>query len=119
MTMEPVKEMDVLREYTRTVLGKAKHHALGFEHLVLTLAGAVASYHDPGTVRAGPREGHYINSCWFEVNGVQYFLSYYQGVGRIRTGGKQGAIDFQSTEATTGQDVFAWFESKSPVPVVE
>jgi hypothetical protein len=110
--------MDVLREFARTVVGKAKHHAPGFEHLVLTLTGAVATYHDPGTVRAGTREGSYINSCWFDIDGVKYFLSYYDGVGRIRAGGKQGPIDFQFTETTTSQNVFDWFESKSPVPVV-
>lgn len=118
MAMEPVAEIDVLREFARTVLGKAKHHAPGFEHLVLTLTGAVATYHEPGTVKAGTREGHFINSCWFEMKGVTYFLSYYQGVGRIRTGGKQGPIEFTFTDTTTGKDVFAWFESKSPVPVV-
>lgn len=118
MALEPVAEMDVLREFARTVVGKAKHHAPGFEHLVFTLTGAVATYHEPGTVKAGMREGHYVNSCWFDMNGVNYFLSYRDGVGRIRAGGKQGPIDFQFTETTTGQDVYRWFETKSPVPVV-
>lgn len=117
--MATATEMDVLREFARTVLGKAKHEAPEFEHLVLTLTGAVAAYHAPASVRAGTREGHHVSSCWFDINAVTYFLSYdHHGVGRIRTGGKQGHVDFECSETTTGQDVLAWFESKSPVPVV-
>jgi hypothetical protein len=116
--MTTATEMDVLREVARTVLGKAKHDAPGFEHLVLTLTGAVAAYHAPASVRAGTREGHHVSSCWFDLNTVTYFLSYDHGVGRIRSGGKQGHVDFECSETTTEQDVLAWFESKSPVPVV-
>jgi hypothetical protein len=118
MTMEHAKAIDVLREFTRAALGKAKHHAAGCEQVLLTLAGAVATYHDAESVRAGTREGHFISSCWFEINGVQYFLSHSHGAGSIRTGGRQGHIDFQWTEATTGREVFDWFEQKSPVPAV-
>lgn len=118
MAMVTVAEMDVLREFARSVLGKAKQHAPGFEHLVLALTGAVATYHRPGTVKAGKREDHQVNSCWFDLKGVTYFLSYQDHIGRIRSGGHQGHIDFEFTEATTGQDVFAWFEGKDPVPAV-
>jgi hypothetical protein len=111
-------EMDVLREVARTVLGKAKHDAPGFEHLVLTLTGAVAAYHAPASVRTGTREGHHVSSCWFDLDTVTYFLSYDHGFGRIRSGGKQGHVDFECSETTTEQDVLAWFESKSPVPVI-
>jgi len=118
MTMEAVKEMDVLRELTRTVVGRAKHQAQALEHLALTLAGAVATYHDPGTIRPGTRDGHHLGSCWFEIKGVQYFLSFDHGVGRIRSGGKQGPVAFETSETGTGEEVLAWFESKSPLPAV-
>ena len=118
MTMATVAELDVLREIARTAIGKAKHHAPGLEHLVLTLTGAVAAYRDPGTVRAGIREGHHMSSCWFELSGVSYFFSYEKGEGRIRHGGKQGPIDFTFTETTTGQDILSWFETKCAIPAV-
>jgi hypothetical protein len=118
MTTEHGKGMDVLREVTRTALGKGKHHARGLEHLALTMAGAVATYHDPETVRAGTREGHHVDSCWFEIKGVQYLLSYSEGAGCIRTGGRHGSVDLQLTETTTGQDVLDWFEGKNPLPVI-
>jgi len=118
MTVEHAKAIDVLRELTRAALGRAKHQAAGCEQVLLTLAGAIAAYHDAESVRAGTREGHFIASCWFEIHGVQYFLSCSPGAGSIRTGGRQGHVDFQWTEATTGQEVFDWFEQKSPVPEV-
>ncbi|HVO18467.1 MAG TPA: hypothetical protein VMU15_04380 [Anaeromyxobacter sp.] len=118
MTMEHAKAIDVLREFTRTALGRAKHQAAGCEHVLLTLAGAIAVYHDAESVRAGTREGHFISSCWFEIKGVQYLLSYSHGVGSIRSGGRQGPVDFQWTETTTEREVYDWFERKSPVPVV-
>jgi hypothetical protein len=118
MTMEHAKAIDVLREFTRTALGRAKHQAAGCEQVLLTLAGAVATYHDAESVRAGTREGHLLGSCWFEINGVQYYLSHSHGAGCIRTGGRQGHVEFQWTEATTGREVFDWFEQKSPLPEV-
>jgi hypothetical protein len=108
----------VLREIARTVIGKAKHHAPGLEHVVLALMGAVAAYRDPGSVRAGIREGHHITSCWFELSGVSYLLSCDKDEGRIRHGGKQGPVDFTFDETTTGQDVLNWFEAKSALPAV-
>ena len=118
MATATVTELEVLREIARTVIGKAKRHAPGFEHLVLTLTDTVATYRDPGSMRAGTREGHHITSCWFELSGVSYYLSVDQGEGRIRHGGKQGPVDFTFTETTTGQDVLSWFETKSAIPVV-
>jgi Integron cassette protein VCH_CASS1 chain len=118
MATATVTELDVLREVARTVIGKAKHHAPGLEHLVLTLTGAVAAYRDPGSVRAGLREGHQITSCWFELSGVSYFLSFDKDEGRIRHGGKQGPIDLAFSDATTGQDIVSWFETKSAIPAV-
>jgi len=118
MPMATVTGFDVLREIARTVIGKAKHHAPGLQHVVLTLTGAVAAYHDPGSVRAGVREGHHITSCWFELKGVSYFLSYDKDEGRIRHGGKQGPVDFTFSDATTGEDVLGWFEARSAVPPV-
>ncbi len=118
MATATVTELDVLREIARTVIGRAKRHAPGLAQIVLSLTGAIATYRDLGTVRAGVREGHHINSCWFELSGVSYFLSYDKEEGRIRHGGKQGPVDFTFTEATTGEEVLAWFETKSAVPPV-
>lgn len=118
MATATVTELDVLREIARTVIGRAKRHAPGLGQIVLSLTGAIATYRDLGSVRAGIREGHHITSCWFELSGVSYFLSYDKEEGRIRHGGKQGPVDFTFTEATTGQEVLGWFETKSAVPPV-
>ena len=118
MATATVTELDVLREIARTVIGRAKRHAPGLAQVVLTLSGAIAAYRDLGTVRAGVREGHLITSCWFELSGVSYFLSYDKEEGRIRHGGKQGPVDFTFTETTTGEDVLSWFETKSAIPPV-
>ncbi len=118
MTMPTVLEMDVLREVARTALGKAKNQAPEFEHVLLTLTGAVATYHEPGTLKPGIREGHHLGSCWFDLKGVTYFLSFSKDAGHIRHGGRQGPVDFEVDETTAGQDVLQWFESKSPVPAL-
>lgn len=95
MAMVTVAEMDVLREFARSVLGKAKQHAPGFEHLVLTLTGAVATYHRPGTVKAGKREDHQVNSCWFDLKGVTYFSP------TRTTSGASGAADTRDTSTSS------------------
>ena len=105
-----VTDVDVLQDYIRGVMDRAKHHAGEVHEIVLAIAGAVIWCND-GDIKVLEQEGQMKNALWTRINGQRYALSYNHDAGQIevRKDSLRGDVLGSFDNSNTAGDVRRFF----------
>ena len=109
-----VTEVEELREYIKSVMARADHHARNVNEITLALAGAILWRKDdaePIEVMAHGTETK--NVLWVQINGKRYAFSYNHDEDQIemRQGSTHGRTLHQFSNATPLKDLTSIFKS--------
>jgi hypothetical protein len=110
---QKVRDVDVLHEYLRRVMDRARHHAHAVDNVVLTLAGAIVWAKDPDTaIEVRTHSGSTANVLWVQIGGKRFALAYRHEVGtiEIRSGTLRGTVLASFTNDTPPEQVKKVFE---------
>jgi|GEM_PF-491902 len=108
----PINTIDEFREYLQGVVERATHHATNINEVILTLAGVVVLFKDPGRpLNVMTREGMQANVMWVTISGTRYALSYNYSEEsvEIRRGSLQGQVEDSFDNDTTPQEILRIF----------
>lgn len=110
---QQVKDIDILRDYLRSVLDRADHHAQNVNEVSLSIVGGVVWKKDNDPLEVLTRKGEMKNVLWFKVNGIRYALSYNHSTAEIelRQNTTQGSVVASFSNSMTNAQVRAIFDA--------
>jgi hypothetical protein len=104
----PVKDIDVLKEYLKGVMGRADHHARGVQEIALALAGAIVWRKDDGKdIEVMIQDGDTKNVLWVFIEGQRYAFSF-----------NHDAESIEMRQNTTRGAVLHSFSNRTPLSTV-
>lgn len=108
-----VADIDVLEQYVKGVMERAKHHGTNVQAAVLALAGAVLWKKDEEPLEVYAREGQITNVLWFSAASGRYAFRYDHELKAIelRQGSLSGRVIHTFDNDTPLETVYSVFKA--------
>jgi hypothetical protein len=112
MTIQ-VNDVNALKGYLESAMGRAKTHPGNVDGVILALTGAIVWKKDADPIEPMGSEGDRKNVLWVKFNGTRYAFSYNHTdrVVELRKDSTDGAVLYSFSNATPYADIISAFDA--------